>query len=195
MFTGLIEDLGEVVDLTKAADSATFTIRTKLTDIKVDDSISVNGVCLTATAVTHDTFQTTAIHETLIKTTTGSLKVGSVLNLERAMRIGDRLGGHMVLGHTDCTGIINSIVSKSQGKEFWISFPPEFRKWMIPVGSICVNGVSLTIAELTDTTFKVALIPHTLMLTNLGLLATNDLVNLEFDSMAKHVESILNYKL
>ncbi|NQW29871.1 MAG: riboflavin synthase [Ignavibacteria bacterium] len=195
MFTGLIEDVGEVVEMETAADSATFTIRTILTDIKVDDSISVNGVCLTATAVTSGTFQTTAIKETLIKTTAGKLVVGSAVNLERAMRIGDRLGGHMVLGHTDCTGTITSIVSNSQGKEFWISFSPEFRKWLIPVGSICVNGVSLTIAELTDTTFKVAIIPHTLQLTNLGLVGANDMVNLEFDSMAKHVESIMNYKL
>ncbi len=194
MFTGLVEDVGIVRVMQMDADSIHFEIQTTLSDIEVDDSVSVAGVCLTATSVGPDSFTSTAIAETLSKTILGTLTVGSKVNLERAMQLGDRLGGHLVLGHIDCTGTITSIEKNQQGIEVFVAFPREFRKWLVPVGSVTVNGVSLTVADLTDTTFKVALIPHTLQSTTLGLLAANDMVNLEFDMMAKHVESIMTYR-
>jgi len=195
MFTGLIEEVGTVHSAVPAGDGVELTIETSvvITDIAVDDSISVNGVCLTVTRHTESSFCVTAVAETLRKTTTGVLVAGSHVNLERAVRMADRLGGHLVQGHVDTVGTITEITVNETGWEVWIAFQPQFRKWLIPVGSICVEGISLTVANLQDTQFKVAVIPHTLQATTLGELRVGDRVNLEFDMIAKYVENFVKH--
>ncbi|MBU3742228.1 MAG: riboflavin synthase [Candidatus Kapabacteria bacterium] len=195
MFTGLVEEVGNVVAAETLSDGMRFTIAasTVMHDISVDASIAVNGVCLTVISHTDTTFTVTAVAETLRKTTTGRLGVGSRVNLERAVRLQDRLGGHLVQGHVDATGTVDAITVLDTGWEMWIAFDPTFRKWMIPVGSITVNGVSLTIADLRDDRCKLAIIPHTLEKTMLSDLAVSDPVNLEFDMIAKYVESISTF--
>lgn len=195
MFTGLIEEVGAVHTVVPAGDGVELTIETSvvITDIAVDDSISVNGVCLTVTRHTKSSFCVTAVAETLRKTTTGALVAGSHVNLERAVRMADRLGGHLVQGHVDTVGTITEITVNTTGWEVWFAFQPQFRKWLIPVGSICVEGVSLTVANLQDTQFKVAVIPHTLQATTLGERRVGDRVNLEFDMIAKYVENFVKH--
>ena len=193
MFTGLVEDVGTVVDLTPITDGVQIVIEASIImdDITVDASIAVNGVCLTVTAHTDTTFTVTAVSETLRKTTTGRLAVGSRVNLERAVRMQDRLGGHLVQGHVDSTGTVAEISVLEVGWEIWIAFPPQFSKWTIPVGSITVNGVSLTIADLKDDRCKIAVIPHTLAKTTIADLVVGDPVNLEFDLIAKYLERMI----
>ena len=193
MFTGLVEDVGTVVDLTPLTDGVQIVIEASIImdDITVDASIAVNGVCLTVTAHTDTTFTVTAVSETLRKTTTGRLAVGSRVNLERAVRMQDRLGGHLVQGHVDTTGTVAEISVLEVGWELWIAFPPQFSKWTIPVGSITVNGVSLTIADLKDDRCKIAVIPHTLAKTTIADLVVGDPVNLEFDLIAKYLERMI----
>lgn len=192
MFTGLIEEVGTVVQARRTDDALHCTIEANavMDDLKVDDSVAVNGVCLTVTSRTATTFDVTAVAETLSKTTTKLLQQGSRVNLERAVRLQDRLGGHLVQGHVDATGAVDDIVVNDAGWEVWFAYPRKYRKWLIPVGSITVNGVSLTVADLDDARLKVALIPHTLQRTTLGDLRRDDDVNLEFDLIAKYVESI-----
>jgi len=193
MFTGLIEDVGTVVGFTPLTDGARIVIEASIVmnDIAVDASIAVNGVCLTVTEHTDTTFTVTAVSETLRKTTTGRLAVGSRVNLERAVRMQDRLGGHLVQGHVDTTGSVADITVLDVGWELWIAFPGEYSKWTIPVGSITVNGVSLTIADLKDNRCKIAVIPHTLAKTTIADLVVGDPVNLEFDLIAKYLERML----
>lgn len=193
MFTGLVEDVGTVVEATPMVDGMQFTIAASaiMDDIAVDASIAVNGVCLTVTSHTATTFCVTAVAETLRKTTTGLLRVGSRVNLERAVRLQDRLGGHLVQGHVDATGTVASITILDAGWELWIAFPATYSKWMIPVGSITVNGVSLTIADLEDDRCKIAVIPHTLAKTTIADLVVGDPVNLEFDMLAKYIERLI----
>ena len=193
MFTGLIEELGTIKSIDPQGDGSVFTIKasTVLDDVNVDDSIAVNGCCLTVTSFNDDSFTVTAIAETLKKTSLGTFTHNTPVNLERAVRLQDRLGGHMVLGHVDCTGTITKITTNDQGWEMWVDFPAEYGKWLIPVGSVTLNGISLTVAELEEGRLKVALIPHTLQATSLGTAKEGDLVNIEFDMMAKYIEKLV----
>jgi riboflavin synthase len=201
VFTGLIEEVGTIRSAIPHGDGIRFEIsaRTVLDDLAIDDSVSVNGVCLTATQVTDASFFVTAVHETLSKTSLGSLRDGASINLERAVRVHDRLGGHIVQGHVDCIGRIDSISALQTGWEVWISFPAAFARYIIPVGSICVNGISLTVARIDDTRSvvdearcMVALIPHTIEHTTMRDAREGDVVNLEFDVLAKYVERLLH---
>ena len=191
MFTGLVEEMGVVVSTRSLGDAVEFTMKGSIVmnDLDVDDSIAVNGCCLTVTSREKDTFMVTAVQETLKKTTLGSLKTGDRINLERALAVGDRLGGHFVQGHVDATGRINNVIVNDAGSEIWIEFPAPYRKWLIPVGSVCVNGISLTVADVTETSFKVAVIPHTLAVTTLAEAEAGDAVNLEFDMLVKYIEN------
>jgi riboflavin synthase len=160
-------------------------------DLAIDHSVAVQGVCLTVVDHDDSSFAVDVIPETLTKTTIGALGEGSHVNLERAVRMADRLGGHLVQGHVDATGVVQEIVTDDGRWEIWISFPTTFHKWLIPVGSICVNGVSLTVADLNESAFKVAIIPHTLEVTTLRELSVGDQVNLEFDLLAKYIEQLM----
>lgn len=193
MFTGLVEETGTVIKRQDVGDGVIFHIAAHVVmdDLAIDDSISVNGCCLTVTERSLDHFSVTAVAETLRKTTIGLLHEGHRVNLERAVRLQDRLGGHLVQGHVDAVGTITAISINDQGWEIWIDFPSEYRKWLIPVGSICVNGISLTVAALEPSRLKIAVIPHTLNVTTLGTANVGDTVNLEFDMVAKYLENFV----
>lgn len=192
MFTGLVEEQATTlkVEPTSSGRRITFGAKRVLDDLDIDHSIAVNGVCLTVIGRTSNAFTVEVVAETLSKTTIGELKADSMTNVERAMKLGDRLGGHLVQGHVDCTGTVEAVDTNDDGCEIWISFAPEFRRWIIPVGSICIDGVSLTVAELEDHRFKVAIIPHTLKVTTLSALNIGNKVNLEFDLIAKYIENM-----
>ncbi len=193
MFTGIVEELGEIVSLTLSADSARIAVRGPLvtSDAKHGDSIAVNGVCLTVIDVADGTFTADVMAETLNRSSLAALKTHSPVNLERPMTLSTRLGGHLVQGHVDGVG---EILSRKPG-EAWeivtISLPPALSRYVVEKGSITVDGISLTVTEVTDTTFSVSLIPATLELTTLGRKTVGDPVNLEVDVVAKYVERLL----
>lgn len=192
MFTGLIQDTGTVLSVTPNREGREFVIETQLArEIKIDDSVATNGVCLTATQVTPTSYRCQAIPMTLEKTNLGELKAGSKVNLELSLRASDRLGGHMVQGHVNAVGKIIDIKDLGKTWEFGISFPGELRKYMISEGSIALDGISLTIARLAEDKLTVAIIPHTLEKTTLGVKKVGDSINVEVDMVAKYIENFL----
>ena len=195
MFTGIIEELGKIAALEKHAKGAKIKISAKTVteDTNEGDSIAVNGVCLTALDIKPDSFTADVSGETLEKSTLGNLKTGSPVNLERAVTPTTRLGGHIVQGHVDGRG---QFLQATQEGDFWtvrVAYPKEIGQYLVYKGSVSVEGISLTIAELTDEFFEIAVIPKTWELTNLSSLNPGDAVNLEADVMAKYVERILTY--
>ncbi|RZU48935.1 riboflavin synthase alpha chain [Krasilnikovia cinnamomea] len=194
MFTGIVEELGEVVALAGAdGDSAVLTVRGPLVtaDARHGDSIAVNGVCLTVTENSDGAFTADVMAETLHRSSLAALRVGSPVNLERAATLGSRLGGHLVQGHVD--GVAR-LLSREPGEAWEVlrfSLPAELARYVVEKGSITVDGVSLTVTEVTDDTFSVSLIPTTLKLTVLGQKGVGDPVNLEVDVIAKYVEKML----
>lgn len=193
MFTGIIEEKGSVLSIDFEGDNARIVISASLVveDTNGGDSIAVNGVCLTALDVTSDSFAADVSRETLERSTLGFLISGSLVNLERAVTPTTRLGGHIVQGHVDGRG---TFVSATQQGDFWtvrIGFPPEFAKYLVYKGSVAVEGISLTVAELGDDFFDIAVIPKTWELTNLSFLSPGDPVNLEADVIAKYVERMI----
>lgn len=196
MFTGIIEELGKIASLEKHAGGAKIKISAKIVTENTNegDSISVNGVCLTALNIKNDSFTADVSQETLNRSTLGSLRIGSNVNLERAVTPSTRLGGHIVQGHVDACG---KFLQASQDGDFWtvrVSFPKEIGQYLVYKGSVSVEGISLTIANLADEYFEIAVIPKTWELTNLSSLKSGDEVNLEADVIAKYVERILLYK-
>ncbi len=195
MFTGIIEELGKISSLTTHSSGAEIKISASIVtnDTNEGDSIAVNGVCLTALDVKPNGFTADVSQETLDKSTLGKLKSGAKVNLERAVTPTTRLGGHIVQGHVDSRG---KFVSATQSGDFWtvrVSFPKEIGQYLVYKGSISVEGISLTIAELGADFFEIAVIPKTWELTNLSSLKAGDEVNLEADVIAKYVERILLY--
>ncbi len=193
MFTGIIEELGKISEFEKRADGARVKISAQIVTENTNggDSIAVNGVCLTAIDVKENSFAADVSNETLRRSTLGKLKVGAKVNLERAVTPTTRLGGHLVQGHIDATG---KFLSATQEGDFWtvcVGFPPEIAKYLIYKGSISVEGISLTIANLSRDSFEIAVIPKTWNQTNLHALQNGDAVNLEVDMIAKYVERIL----
>jgi riboflavin synthase len=195
MFTGIIEELGSVASLDIHSGRAKIKISCRLAtqDGADGDSIAVNGVCLTALDITRDSFAADVSQETLDRSTLGSLKVGSKVNLERAVTASTRLGGHIVQGHVDARG---TFLSADESGGFWtvrIGYPKEIGRYLVYKGSVCVEGISLTIAKLENDYFEIAVIPKTWELTNLSTLKAGDAVNLEADVIAKYVERIMTY--
>ena len=194
MFTGLVEELGKIATRDEhAAGSRLVVVASRVTtDIHNGDSIAVNGVCLTALDVTPTSFGADVSPETLERTTLGSLKIGSPVNLERAVTPATRLGGHIVQGHVDGRGTFVSAVPEG---DFWtvtIGFPPELARYFVEKGSVAIEGISLTIAKLHDDRFDLAIIPKTWDQTNLHDLKPGDAVNLEVDVIAKYVERMMS---
>ncbi|MEY3254739.1 MAG: riboflavin synthase [Actinobacteria bacterium] len=194
MFTGLVQGVGEVISITKAEDSALITFASDLAaDLAVGDSISINGVCLTATAVKENSFTADVMVQTLKLTTLGSLVSGSKVNTELATRADARLGGHIVQGHVD--GVAKVVASEPGDKwqRFVVQIPESLRRYVVNQGSICVDGVSLTVGEIEDQASQVTLwlIPETLAKTTLGQRKAGDLVNIEVDVLAKYVERLV----
>lgn len=194
MFTGLIKDIGEVLTVIENTEGKQFVIATELApEIKIDDSVAVNGCCLTATKVMEKEFVVQAVHVTLEKTALANLRPGSKVNLELAMRMGDRLGGHLVQGHVNTKAILISMESIGENKNLWFEIPMDHMKYIIKEGSIAINGISLTVAEIKANEIMVTIIPHTWEYTQLKYLLINDQVNIEVDMMAKYLENFLKF--
>ncbi len=193
MFTGLIEEVGRVVDVRVDGERARLVIEapTVVTDLPLGASVAVDGVCVTATDVTSTTFAVDLMRETLRVTALGRLAACERVNLERAMRVGDRLGGHLVQGHVDGIGEVVDVVEVPGTRTVRIRIPAELLRYLVVKGSLCVAGVSLTVGALEGDVVTVGLIPHTLEWTNLGDLEAGSTVNLEVDVVAKYVERML----
>ena len=197
MFTGIVEELGEVVSVEHLAGAARLTVRgPRVTaDVAHGDSIAVNGVCLTVTAASESAFTADVMAETLNRSALGALEPGSPVNLERSLRVGDRLGGHMVAGHVDGVGLVVSRVASEHWDVVRIAHPPGLRRYLVEKGSVAVDGDSLTVSALDGSGgqpwFEVSLIPTTLAATTLGLLPPSGQVNLEVDMIGKYVERML----
>ncbi|HEV7642394.1 MAG TPA: riboflavin synthase [Pyrinomonadaceae bacterium] len=194
MFTGIIEELGSVSTLERHTDGAKISISAKTVteDTKDGDSIAVNGVCLTALNIRPDGFDADVSEETLRRSTLGNLTAGSRVNLERALTFSSRLGGHIVQGHVDGRGKFIAAIQEGDFYTVRIGFPPELARYLVHKGSVAVEGISLTIAELSEDHFDIAVIPKTWELTNLSTLKPDDAVNLEVDMIAKYVEKLVN---
>ncbi|HEY7225233.1 MAG TPA: riboflavin synthase [Micromonosporaceae bacterium] len=194
MFTGIVEELGSVVELVRADQSAVLRVRGPrvASDAKDGDSISVNGVCLTVVGRTDGDLGFDVMKETLDRTALASLGPGDPVNLERAVTATTRLGGHIVQGHVDGVGAILSSVPAPSWTEVRIALPPYLSRYLVEKGSVCVDGVSLTVVDVNDSSFAVSLIPTTLERTTLGRKGAAALVNLEVDVVAKYVERLLS---
>lgn len=190
MFTGIIEQVGKVVAIAKNGSNKTFTVEADFTnELKVDQSVAHNGVCLTVESIDGRLYTVTAIDETLVKTALNNWKEGSLVNLERCMQMNGRLDGHIVQGHVDGVGSCINLEIKDGSWEY--TFKTETRlDLIVEKGSICINGVSLTAFDVQDTTFKVAIIPYTFEHTNFNQLSVGDTINLEFDIIGKYVERL-----
>jgi riboflavin synthase len=194
MFTGLVEEKGKLLIKTPTGLGYNFTFSANkvMDDLGIGDSISVNGCCLTVVSRDKNTFSVDAIEETLKKTNLGMLNIGNNVNLERPLKTDERLGGHFVLGHVDTTGVITSVEELTNSHFVKISFPESFAKYLIYVGSVAIDGVSMTVAELNKNEFGVGIIPHTWQETVFSDKKTGDKVNLEFDVLGKYVERIMD---
>jgi riboflavin synthase len=202
MFTGIVQELGEVATIKRHGDAARLTIRGSTHDVELGESIAVNGVCLTIAEILDGTFTADVMGETLNRSGLGQLTEGAPVNLERSVRLADRLGGHLVQGHVDATGTIVSRKPAGYWDQVRISLPRTISRYVVEKGSIAVDGVSLTVSALSppgaadapspaEHWFEVSLIPETLKRTTLGTRKPGDTVNLEVDVIAKHVERLL----
>lgn len=196
MFTGIVEELGKIKGIYRGSKSARLTINAQvvLQGVKLGDSIAVNGVCLTVTEFSENQFSVDVMAETLDKSNIGQLKSGDLVNLERAMAVGDRLGGHIVSGHIDGVGKIAGEEQVDIARLVEIEAPPQVLKYVIRKGSIGIDGISLTVVDVTNKSFWVSLIPHTANLTTLGFKKIGDSVNLEGDIIGKYIERMLSFK-
>jgi riboflavin synthase len=194
MFTGIIEELGHVRSVEQRGDNARILIEARLVteDIHEGDSVAVNGVCLTALNVEKDSFAADVSRETLDRSTLGRLRPGAPVNLERSVTPATRLGGHLVQGHVDARGKFLSATDRGGSWTVRVAYPPEIARYLVFKGSVAVEGISLTIAELTDEYFEIAIIPKTWEVTNFSHLRPGDAVNLEVDVIAKYVERLLS---
>jgi riboflavin synthase len=193
VFTGIVREVGRVASLQGGEDGVRLVVVAPQTApaTGVGDSIAVNGVCLTAASVEDERLGFDAVPETLRRTTLGKLQEGEDVNLEPALRAGDPMGGHVVQGHVDGVGTVQSVEAEGEGLRVFVTAPPSLLRYCVEKGSIALEGVSLTVAELAEDAFAVALVPHTLDATTLGRLAPGRAVNVEVDVLAKYVERLL----
>lgn len=196
MFTGLVEEKGILKEKIPTGEGFQFLIEAKIImkDLQIGSSVAVNGCCLTVVKIDGNTFAVDTIEETLNKTNLGVLKQGMNVNLERPLAADARLGGHFVLGHIDTTGKVEDVKELSNSHWLTISFPEKFKQYLIYVGSVAIDGVSMTVAELKDKSFSVGIIPHTWKETIFADKKIGDTVNLEFDVLGKYVERIMESK-
>jgi len=196
MFTGIVAELGEVAGIERRGDAAQLTIRGSTEGVSPGESIAVNGVCLTVTGLLDGTFTADVMGETLDRSALGALTTGAPVNLERSIRLADRLGGHLMQGHVDATGTIISRSPAERWDQVRISLPASISRYVVHKGSIAVDGISLTVSAVgppgDDTWFEVSLIPETLKRTTMGARQPGETVNLEVDVIGKYVERLLN---
>jgi len=196
MFTGIIEEVGTVLSIKKGnvSSSITFGGSKIFDDIHLGDSIAINGVCLTADTLTGNSFTADIMAETLRRSSLGDLKVGSKVNMERAMLCNGRFGGHIVSGHVDATGTITSLNREENAVWVTITVDTKTLKYIVEKGSVALDGISLTVATVSDTSFKVSIIPHTAQETTLLSKSVGDKINIECDVVGKYIEKFLNFK-
>lgn len=193
MFTGIVEETGTLLHIRTEDANQTFQLSCSfIRELKTDQSLSHNGVCLTVVRIEEHFYEVTAVAETLQKSNLGHLKPGDPVNLERCMPANGRFDGHIVQGHVDTTGICREISDENGSWRIWFSFPPEFSDLLVEKGSVCVNGVSLTVAGLTENCFSVVIIPYTWEHTSFHRLQPEDEVNLEFDILGKYIRKMLS---
>jgi riboflavin synthase len=191
MFTGIIESTGIIQSVSANGSNLSFVITSSLSnELKVDQSLSHDGVCLTIEKVEAGSYQVTAIEETLNKTNLKQWRSGSIVNLERCMQMNGRIDGHLVQGHVDCTAVCKNVVEKNGSYEYSFSFPQKFAALLIEKGSIAINGISLTAFNVSKDQFTVAIIPYTFEHTNINSIKVDSIVNLEFDMIGKYVNRI-----
>lgn len=191
MFTGIVEEVGEVLAAEEQAGNRKYTIKARMApELRIDQSVAHNGVCLTVTRIADDRYDVVAVHETLVRSNLGSLAVGAGVNLERSLRVGDRIDGHMVQGHVDTTVECLGVTEEDGSWRFRFSLPQDARL-LVEKGSICLNGVSLTIASLDKAAFSVVIIPYTFEHTTFHGLRAGELVNVEYDVLGKYVQRLL----
>ena len=193
MFTGIVEEIGKIEKITPIAGGFTLQIKAEkvIEELAVNDSVCIDGVCLTVTKKENDAFWADAVGATLEKTTFNKIKADTFVNLERSVRLNDRLGGHLVQGHVNGIGTISEIKKLGENYQVKILIPDDLEKYLINEGSIAVNGISLTIADLNKNEISLSIIPHTWQNTNLKVKKVNDKVNVEIDILAKYVEKLL----
>jgi len=193
MFTGLVEEIGTVDRLKEEGGSVIMTVRARKTsrNLKINESVAVNGVCLTVIRWTRGKFQVQAVEETLRKTNLGKLNEEDPVNLERALLPGERLGGHFVLGHVDGVARVTKIQPRKSSWMVWFAIPKRLARYLIPVGSVAIDGVSLTVASIKGREFGVSIIPHTMDVTTFKFLKVGDEVNVECDMLGKYVERLM----
>ena len=195
MFTGIIETLGIITAIRKENENLHISIVSSITnELKIDQSVAHNGICLTVIAIENDTYTVTAIQETILKTNLGEWKINDIVNLERAMKLGDRLDGHIVQGHVDQIGICKSIAETEGSWRYTFEYEPAFKNITIEKGSITVNGVSLTVVNSKSAEFSVAIIPYTYNNTNFKDFKIGTKINLEFDVIGKYVSKLHSSK-
>lgn len=195
MFTGIVECLGKITDITSSGSNKIFWVKSRLCDqLKVDESVCHDGVCLTVEETSVDKHRVTAIQETIKKTTLGEWKVGTLVNLERSMQLEQRVDGHIVQGHVDSTIVCTGIKKFEGSNEYTFSFRKKFAPLIIEKGSVCINGVSLTAFNVGNKKFTVAIIPYTLQHTNISLLEIKSRANIEFDMLGKYVNRIASLR-
>lgn len=199
MFTGIIQDTGRILSAENKGDSKKFSVYVPenfLQDVKIGDSVSVNGACMTVESYSKDSFEFTVIAESLSKTNLGRLQTSSYINLEKSMTMNSKLDGHIVSGHIDTIGLVDKVIENEDSWEFFVKFSNKFSDNVIYKGSISINGVSLTIAEIVkeghkNITVRISIIPHTFNHTNFKFLREGDIINIEFDLLGKYVKRIL----
>ena len=197
MFTGIVEDRGTVTEIKRRAKESALTFRANRIDpreIVMGESIAVNGACLTVTSLGDSTFTVDASRETLSRTNLGKLRPGSMVNLERSLRVGDRMGGHMVSGHVDGVGSVKSKKKRGASVEFRFTAPGQVMKYIVEKGSVAIDGVSLTVNAVEEGEFTVNIIPYTLAETTFGALRAGKPVNIECDVIGKYVEKLMTGK-
>jgi riboflavin synthase len=197
MFTGIIEEIGTIAEVQPISNGVTVRIRatTVLEDIKIGDSIAVSGPCLTVRDLVKDGFVADISEETCRRTSLRNCKVGTHVNLERSLRLSDRIGGHLVLGHVDEVATISGWKDEGSSSRMQVAVSPKVKPYIAYKGSIAVDGVSLTIATVYDNSFEVALIPHTLDVTTLGASRIGEIVNIEVDVMARYIETLIQNQM
>jgi len=195
VFTGIVKELGTVEAIERSDAGARIRIAASFApELSEGDSVAVNGACLTATALAETGFAAEVMNQSLSLTSLGALEPGDRVNLEPALRAGDPLGGHIVQGHVDCTGEVSAVTPAGFATRVAVTVPEQYLRYLVEHGSVTVDGVSLTVAALTDTGFEISLIPETLERTTLGQARTGDTVNLELDVIARYVERLLRFE-
>ena len=196
MFTGIVEEMGTIAGIQKGAKSAVLTIQAEkvFSDIHIGDSIALNGVCLTVTSFSGNTYTADVMNETLRRSSLGSLTIGSKVNLERAMAANGRFGGHIVSGHIDGTGTITKVEEDDNAIWYTIAAEENLMKYIVEKGSIAIDGISLTVAKRSDMDFAISMIPHTAKETVLSQKKPGDIVNLENDIVGKYIEQLMHYE-